>query len=300
MPSTISSAMLIRLCLAQTVISQQHPAVRVPERKKPINFFKKLTKNRNEISVYHRVGHLCDPDSSHSHYCQQQSPDDNALVHQSATPEVNVKTEPFSGMILHVHDDAENFGVEKRSRGDINLYHRPCCHKYEHAYSQNSPKEHYNKYQLVEVLQEDLGSKNIHNHDFAYRPVVALPSSEYEKWRDDEYWWDNENQNHEFRGSAYEKMGERAFAGGTHGEVWRAKRRCNQVVVNLATESQHFSNMRYGFEQKPSCIEGESLVMKRLKVGKSYALMEAGLREIYFGLSRTRCRGRLTRRGRLR
>lgn len=264
--------------------TQEHHAI--PERKKPINFFK-VTKNRNEVSVYHRIGHACDLSKD----CQQSaSRDQNSLVQQSTTLEmdadIEIKSEPFSGMTLFVHQDdhaadaVQNFGVEKRSSGDINLYHQQCCQAYKYMHSQNpraSPNDHHKKYELVEVLQEDLGSKNIYNHDFAYRPVVALPSSAHERWRDDEYWWDNQNHNE------YEKLGNRAFAGGSHGEVWRAKRRCYQVVVNLAAQTQGFSDYRHRHEQKPICIEGEGLIMKRLKVGKSYALMEAGLREIYFG-----------------
>jgi serine/threonine protein phosphatase PrpC/serine/threonine protein kinase len=61
----------------------------------------------------------------------------------------------------------------------------------------------------------------------------------------------------------YEKMGDRAFAGGSHGEVWRGKRKCSRKE-------------RY-------CDETKKLVLKRLKVELGTDLLEAGLREIYFG-----------------
>lgn len=285
MPSKFLCVFLLRLKTIQCANSPQHDEIPQAVRKKTINFLK-VTKNRNEVSVYHRIGHACDVSKD----CQQKTErQNNWLQHFSRSDDTGLEkeNEPYSGMILFVHqedDTVQNFSLETRSRGDINLYHQPCCHFYEYMHhtksGDNSANSNYKKYQLVEVVQEDLGSQNIYSHDFAYRPVVALPSTSHDRWRDDEYWWDN--QNHNNMNEEYEKLGERAFAGGSHGEVWKAKRRChsNHLVVNVGTQYQDFRDSRYHKEQ---CHEGEELIMKRLKVGKEFTMMEAGLREIYFG-----------------
>jgi serine/threonine protein phosphatase PrpC len=58
-----------------------------------------------------------------------------------------------------------------------------------------------------------------------------------------------------------------AFAGGSHGEVWRGRRTC----LDNSDTSEHDCN-----NEKP-------LILKRLKVERGYRLLEAGLREVYFG-----------------
>lgn len=246
--------------------------------------FFKLTKNRkrNEVSVYHRIGHACNPSSLEG--CQKED-----IIKQPPVLFAHDQTDiPIPGMILHVHqnedalDIQEEFGIERRSRGDINLYHKPCCKMYTNTQSMDATLQNDHKhYELVEVLHNDLGSVNMYSHDFAYRPVVALPSSAHGRWRDDEYWWDNNIH----KGAEYEKIGPRAFAGGAHGEVWRAKRRCYLPVVAVDISQAPDSNdFRTPDDERMKCNEGEGLIMKRLKVGKSYSLMEAGLREIYFGV----------------
>lgn len=63
----------------------------------------------------------------------------------------------------------------------------------------------------------------------------------------------------------YEAMGDRGFAGGSHGDVWRGRRRCAPG-------------------DKPRvCDPKKPLILKRLKVEHGMDLLEAGLREIYFG-----------------
>lgn len=194
------------------------------------------------------------------------------------------KLEPYVGMILEVHGDDYDadfdYGIETRSKGDVNIYHRIC-----NGSKLIASKESYTThYELIEVIREDLGITEIHNHDFAYRPVFSLPynSNAYNKWKDDGYWWDNKI--HE---SSYERTDDRAFAGGSNGEVWRAKRRCRQMMVNVETSNvspdYRWQDFRSQSSQQNSCNEDEQLIMKRLMVGKSYKLMEAGLREIYFG-----------------
>eukprot|EP00804_Cyclotella_cryptica_P018285 CCRYP_017653-RB/>CCRYP_017653-RB protein AED:0.20 eAED:0.20 QI:294/0.9/0.81/1/0.8/0.63/11/1789/1311 len=63
--------------------------------------------------------------------------------------------------------------------------------------------------------------------------------------------------------SLYEESGKQAFAGGSHGEIWRAKRRCPNKMVNCDNEKDY--------------------IVKRLKIELGYSVLEAGLREVYFG-----------------
>ena len=60
-------------------------------------------------------------------------------------------------------------------------------------------------------------------------------------------------------------MNEEAFAGGSHGEIWRGRRKCFDNNMN-------------------DCNSREPLIFKRLKVESGgYRVLEAGLREVYFG-----------------
>jgi len=75
--------------------------------------------------------------------------------------------------------------------------------------------------------------------------------------------------------SIYEEAGERAFAGGSHGEIWRARRKC--PMNNKAREdSSNHTNTFF-------CDDGKDLIVKRLKIEYGYGVLEAGLREVYFG-----------------
>ena len=75
-----------------------------------------------------------------------------------------------------------------------------------------------------------------------------------------------------YQSNIYEETGKFAFAGGSHGEVWRARRRC-------PTDTQPRGNST----QSASCDDGKDLIVKRLKVEQGYLVLEAGLREVYFG-----------------
>lgn len=132
-------------------------------------------------------------------------------------------------------------------------------------------------YELVERIYEELGLLDEHVIDFAYQPVIRkkpnyeegrctsskpsataadslLPLSEspnfYVPWYTQDF---------------YERLGETAFAGGSHGEIWKARRRCDMLVARSGP-----------------CNDQEELIMKRLKVEQT-GIMEAGLREVYFG-----------------
>eukprot|EP00970_Alexandrium_tamarense_P001950 scaffold260_cov213-Alexandrium_tamarense.AAC.9 len=63
--------------------------------------------------------------------------------------------------------------------------------------------------------------------------------------------------------SLYEEAGKHAFAGGSHGEIWRARRHCPTNTTN--------------------CDDGKEYIVKRLKIEHGYFILEAGLREVYFG-----------------
>ncbi|KAL3932438.1 MAG: hypothetical protein SGBAC_010848, partial [Bacillariaceae sp.] len=77
-------------------------------------------------------------------------------------------------------------------------------------------------------------------------------------WSHNEWW-----KNYGSKRSDY-KMGSSAFAGGSHGEVWRGRRICPKG-------------------SSADCDDQQPLIFKRLRVEKGYRLLEAGLREIYMG-----------------
>jgi hypothetical protein len=131
-------------------------------------------------------------------------------------------------------------------------------------------------YQLEEPLHLELGVTAKHAFDWAYTPVNSsinrngTPSTQDEQvlekiisnhawW---EWWlpWGDDKQDHY---SQY-RMKDGAFAGGSHGEVWRGRRRCRKE------------------EQSESYCK-ESLIFKLLRVDRGYKILEAGLREVYFG-----------------
>jgi hypothetical protein len=132
-------------------------------------------------------------------------------------------------------------------------------------------------YELEEPLHLELGVTAKHAFDWAYTPVNSSgnsngdPSSQdeqglLEKISNSHAWWEwwlpwgDDKQDHY---SQY-RMKDGAFAGGSHGEVWRGRRRCRKD------------------EQSESYCK-ESLIFKLLRVDKGYKILEAGLREVYFG-----------------
>lgn len=154
------------------------------------------------------------------------------------------------------------------------------------------------RYQLFEPMHLKLGSTVKHVTDFAYMPVltdqvvpvVAHQQSQYSparvsrtdgrrgNWEDiagllDTHqghdwwqwwipWWSWDGSQDHF--SNY-RMNNFAFAGGSHGEVWKGRRRCTR---NLEQQDEWCS---------------ETLIFKRLKIENGYRVLEAGLREVYFG-----------------
>ncbi|GKZ00765.1 hypothetical protein MPSEU_001028300 [Mayamaea pseudoterrestris] len=67
------------------------------------------------------------------------------------------------------------------------------------------------------------------------------------------------------------QMQSRAFAGGSHGEVWRGRRRRRAACLKSDC----------GCDEDDA--ENEPLIFKRLRIEHGYRVLEAGLREIHFG-----------------
>ncbi len=200
---------------------------------------------------------------------------------------------------------------------DVNLNIRQPCKEVSTFYQNENSGElkemtetiqnalNVKEYILLEVMHGSLGRIDFHNSDFAYRPVIAHLGAgggtdfNRDKSRANSWFWDDRGSE-----SDYERMGKRAFAGGSHGEVWKARRKCNQVEQfekdYLSTyqkyrettlkqkpthhyhESSQNEHKRY-FQRATSCDDSEELILKRMKVGEDLTIYEAGLREIYFG-----------------
>lgn len=72
----------------------------------------------------------------------------------------------------------------------------------------------------------------------------------------------NRDKQSAYGSNLYESEG-KSFAGGSHGEIWRARRRCPTKRVD--------------------CDDKKDYIVKRLKIELGYDVLEAGLREVYFG-----------------
>lgn len=182
--------------------------------------------------------------------------------------------EPHIGMVLEVYKSSSSVGDELWTSHD-----EPQDMEIEVAY------------ELIEPLELELGLTVKHAADFAYAPVLTAgteairvtsdslagrddadsgASLEYGPHRSDASWWQwwipwwrwDGSQDH----SSQYRMHHSAFAGGSHGEVWRGRRRCKKG------------------QQQPSvsCTE-ETLIFKKMKIEIGYRVLEAGLREVYFG-----------------
>jgi hypothetical protein len=169
--------------------------------------------------------------------CVKAYPGDNELV-------IVEEDEPHVGMVLEVYH-----GGAGESQVDV-------------------------AYELEEPLHLELGVTAKHAFDWAYTPVNSSSNSNgfassqdeqlLEKNSNHAWWewwlpWGDDKQDHY---SQY-RMKDRAFAGGSHGEVWRGRRRCR--------------------DQQSEKYCKESLIFKLLRVDRGYKILEAGLREVYFG-----------------
>jgi len=147
-------------------------------------------------------------------------------------------------------------------------------------------------YELLEPLELELGDRKVkHIEDYAYSPVIHESnkfsvepivdhSQEIQQsflsgsgWSTSAPWWNLlswKSTTNKYNNEAVEsyrsryKLNEEAFAGGSHGEVWRGRRKC--------------------FVGDHNCNPREPLIFKRLKVDSGgFRILEAGLREVYFG-----------------
>uniref|UniRef100_A0A7S4KBH8 C2H2-type domain-containing protein n=1 Tax=Odontella aurita TaxID=265563 RepID=A0A7S4KBH8_9STRA len=172
------------------------------------------------------------------------------------------------------------------------------------------------QYELVELIRTHLGLVDVHSLDYMYKPVFGLPQNIRDQINEGgeiaaygSFWQNSFLQNrvpldgHEIESETqqswrwpwlfaskkrreksikegedeYERMGDRAFAGGSHGEVWRARRRCPPMPSSSNKHSKATPGKSTG------CDPMKELVMKRLKLEHGLELLEAGLREVYFG-----------------
>jgi len=103
----------------------------------------------------------------------------------------------------------------------------------------------------------------------------------------DSPWW-RSNQQAEYTTSRM------PFAGGSHGQVWKGRRVCDhrtrtsKTTTSSATgqgdDTSSSSNAGTNEDLNDrECDEDKPLILKRLKVEQGYRLLEAGLREVYFG-----------------
>jgi serine/threonine protein phosphatase PrpC/serine/threonine protein kinase len=119
-------------------------------------------------------------------------------------------------------------------------------------------------------------------------PCTALENdSQYARDRDSwwKWWfafgspWWRSNQQSEYTTSRT------AFAGGSHGQVWKGRRVCDHRSVRSdapTTTTTTTTNEDEHVEDR-DCDEDKPLILKRLNVEQRYQLLEAGLREVYFG-----------------
>ena len=205
--------------------------------------------------------------------------------------------EPFVGMVLQV-GGMSSFSSQRDTK-------TPGDHG---APTSDTSIAHY---ELTERVYGELGLSDKHILDFAYNPVIksylGRDKSEDDSTVDDmmvlkqdrdlepvhrrpckswlgdhcrhpkndqggpmSHLQDELGLNHgQNRERLYQTLGNTAFAGGSHGEIWKARRRCN-----LSPKQLYLDN---------TCDESEELIMKRLKVEQGARILEAGMREVYFG-----------------
>ena len=72
-----------------------------------------------------------------------------------------------------------------------------------------------------------------------------------------------------YQSNIYEKDGRRPFAGGSHGEIWRCRRRCPNNAYDSAGDTSAHNQTSY-------CDDERDLIVKRLKIEYGYPVLEAG------------------------
>jgi len=218
------------------------------------------------------------------------------------------------------YDDAfDDKSIDAEGRDESSIRGIRCLNEMGQYYDND---EQVVQYTLLEQEPVELGNIDIHRIDYAYQPVVLgisgfkqgselearnldAPSSYPDSTGDNSAvsfrWWswvshinqvlhkektsiDDENgiglvdpaaeadpsfeQQYSYQSNIYEEDGKSPFAGGSHGDIWKARRRCPASGNNNITSS---------------CDDGKDLIVKRLKIEHGYPVLEAGLREVYFG-----------------
>jgi serine/threonine protein kinase len=223
---------------------------------------------------------------------------------------------PFDGMILQVVRQAETLELQ-----DYDSNNLPARSESVPSMSSFVLEE---AYELLEPLHLELGIVPKHYLDYAYTPVVprdkgeeinekemresdtedvdgdktckaVAPEEEDTTFASWWQWWfpfttSRLWKTHGSTKSDYD-MGNNAFAGGSHGEVWRGRRICNHGPTRRPPvdgedgeeETSDDPFQKYYHKEQEDCDDQQPLILKRLKVERGYRLLEAGLREVYFG-----------------
>mmetsp|Transcript_13286 Transcript_13286/g.20237 ORF Transcript_13286/g.20237 Transcript_13286/m.20237 type:complete len:508 (-) Transcript_13286:77-1600(-) len=167
------------------------------------------------------------------------------------------QNEPYVGMSLEVYSSED---CENPSKSSVSL--------------QNAdPTSSTIGYELTDALVLQLGTIPKHKSDYAYTPALASnkiyvqSDSQISLTITPSTWWIwwfvfmSSKPGAKSDGDRYKA--DYSFAGGSHGEVWRGRRQCRNTE---------------------RCDDASNtLILKRLKVEQGMDLLEAGLREIYFG-----------------
>jgi len=196
--------------------------------------------------------------------------------------------DPFPGMVLQVFpegiDTSEFCGevdtfaktskelepipeIQYTNNLLVDPYKRPCFTS--NQISRQGKGTEPMMYELHRIIHGELGLIDVHNVDYAYRPVMSDPGANNRRW----------TRNGE---TMYESLGDQAFAGGSHGQVWYARRRCPDTT-NLKKDSEERSTRHSLQSPTQKCDDKEELIIKRMKVHQRLYLLEAGKREVYFG-----------------
>jgi hypothetical protein len=199
-----------------------------------------------------------------------------------------------NGMVLEVYDSRNMHHRTRNSHWNFYYRNQPEDDATSTATTTaaTNPQSHDQvdvSYELLEPVELELGRAQVHVVDYAYSPVLRsrntalIPVAHHHHQHPDQQyleesthgggwqggrgsswqWWLPWNMVRDFakrehHRSQYYQFQE-AFAGGSHGEVWRGRRKCTFGDCN------------------------EALIFKRLKVETGYQALEAGLREVYFG-----------------
>ena len=269
-----------------------------------------------EVEAMDKSVVACSPESSPSS-SSFEGATSNCLVVQDAGVGggVDDSSDVRPGMVVYVlprrFDDAGH-GSDDGEKGEEEIDGGRCLLEMGRRYDND---ERVVQYTLLQREPVELGNVDVHWKDFAYRPVAGAFELETRSEpgavdtiaplaaRPRRHTWDDGvgvgDQQVSFRwwswvshisqifhpnaiGSAdqgiiYEEDGKLPFAGGSHGEIWRARRRCPSLAGGGDGAAE---NSTRAF---PSCNDGRDLIVKRLKIEHGFFVLEAGLREVYFG-----------------